>query len=112
MRPSTMPISHQPSAMTRVRVFRTADALGHALALDVARKLTRTPSLVLGLATGRTPIPLYRELVRLYDDGRVDFSRAATFNLDEFLGLAPRDPRSYRAFMQRHLFDRVNLRPR
>jgi glucosamine-6-phosphate deaminase len=98
--------------MMRVRVFRTADALARALALDLARKLTRTPNLVLGLPTGRTPIPLYRELVRLHEGGGVDFSRAATFNLDEFLGLSPRDPRSYRAFMQRHLFDHVNLPPR
>ena len=112
MRPSTMSISHQPSAMTRVRVFGTADALARALALDVARRLREKPDVVLGLPTGRTPIPLYRELVRLHQAERVDFSRATTFNLDEFLGLAPRDPRSYRAFMQRHLFDHVNLPPR
>jgi glucosamine-6-phosphate deaminase len=98
--------------MTRVRVFGTADALARALAFDVARRLTANPNLVLGLPTGRTPIPLYRELVRLHRAGRADFSRATTFNLDEFLGLPPRDPRSYRAFMQRHLFDHVNLPPR
>src|SRR6185369_6388907 len=106
-----MSISHQPSAMT-VRVFGTADALSRALALEIARRLAANPRLVLGLPTGRTPIPLYRELVRLRRAGRVDFSRATTFNLDEFLGLAPRDPRSYRAFMQRYLFDHVNLAPR
>jgi glucosamine-6-phosphate deaminase len=50
--------------------------------------------------------------VRLHDAGRADFSRATTFNLDEFLGVAATDPRSYRAFMQRHLFDCVNLAPR
>ena len=95
--------------MMRVRVFANPDALARALALDVARRLTEMPDLVLGLPTGRTPIPFYRELVRLYQAGRADFSLATTFNLDEFLGLAPRDPLSYRAFMQRHLFDRVNL---
>jgi glucosamine-6-phosphate deaminase len=95
--------------MTRVRVFRTADALSRALAFEVARRLVENPRLVFGLPTGRTPIPLYRELVRLHRAGRVDFSRATTFNLDEFLGLAARDPRSYRAFMQRQLFDHVNL---
>ena len=95
-----------------VRVFGTADGLSRALAFEIARRLAESPRLVLGLPTGRTPIPLYRELVRLHQAGRVDFSRAATFNLDEFLGLAPRDPRSYRSFMQRHLFDHVNLRPR
>ena len=98
--------------MTRVRVFATAKALGRALALDVARRLAVAPQIVLGLPTGRTPIPLYRELVRLHRGGRANFSRATTFNLDEFLGLEACDPHSYRAFMQRHLFDHVNLRPR
>jgi glucosamine-6-phosphate deaminase len=98
--------------MTRVRVFGTADALARALALDIGQRLADEPALVLGLPTGRTPIPLYREIVRLHRAGRADFRRAATFNLDEFLGLAPSDRRSYRAFMQRHLFDHVNLAPR
>jgi glucosamine-6-phosphate deaminase len=93
----------------RVRLFSTADALARALAHDIARRLAHHPSTVLGLPTGRTPIPLYRELVRLHRAGAADFSRATTFNLDEFLGISARDPRSYRAFMQRHLFDHVNL---
>ena len=95
--------------MMRVRVFRDAAALAHALALDISRRLAAHPSTVLGLPTGRTPIPLYRELVRLHRAGAADFSRATTFNLDEFLGIGAHDPRSYRAFMQRHLFDHVNL---
>jgi glucosamine-6-phosphate deaminase len=94
-----------------IRVFPTADALARALAGHVARALRKNPDVVLGLPTGRTPIPLYRELVRLHRLGRADFSRATTFNLDEFLGIDPHDPRSYRAFMQRHLFDGVNLSP-
>jgi len=96
----------------RTRVFATADLLGRVLAADIARCLARRPDLVLGLPTGRTPIPLYRELVRLHRLGRADFSRATTFNLDEFVGIGADDPRSYRAFMRRHLFDRVNLAPR
>lgn len=66
---------------------------------------------MLGLPTGRTPVPLYRELVRLYQQQRVDFSHIVTFNLDEFRGIAGSDPRSYRAFMQRHLFDHINVQP-
>jgi glucosamine-6-phosphate deaminase len=98
--------------LVTVRVFTDPDAVGRALARRIATILTGNPRLVLGLPTGRTPIPLYRELVRLHHAGRADFSRATTFNLDEFLGLDARDPRSYRAFMQRHLFDRVNIAPR
>lgn len=56
-------------------------------------------------------MPFYKALAALYDRGQADFSRASTFNLDEFLGVPPTDPRSYRAFMERQLFDVVNLRP-
>jgi glucosamine-6-phosphate deaminase len=96
----------------RVHIFNSAPALARALAAGLARTLEANPRVVLGLPTGRTPIPLYRELVRLHAAGRADFSRATTFNLDEFYGLSAADRRSYRAFMQRHLFDHVNLSPR
>jgi glucosamine-6-phosphate deaminase len=96
----------------RVRIFSTPETAARALAADIARRLRANPRLVLGLPTGRTPIPLYRELVRLHAVGRVSFSQATTFNLDEFLGTAPGDPRSYHAFMRRHLFDRIDIWPR
>jgi glucosamine-6-phosphate deaminase len=66
---------------------------------------------VLGLATGRTPVPLYQRLVDLHRKGEVDFSRVTTFNLDEFWGLGPGHPGSYRSYMQRHLFAHVNIDP-
>jgi glucosamine-6-phosphate deaminase len=93
----------------RLRVFRSADAVARVFARDVARRIRRNPSLVLGLATGRTPVPLYAELVRLHRASRVNFAQVRTFNLDEFLGLPTRDPHSYRSFMRRHLFAHVNL---
>ena len=96
----------------RVHIFNSAAALARALAASISRTLAANPKVVLGLPTGSTPIPLYRELVRLHASGRADFSRAATFNLDEFFGVSAADPRSYRAFMQRHLFDHVNLAAR
>ena len=92
----------------RIKIFPTPRDAARALARAVARALRDNPRLVLGLPTGRTPIPLYHELGRL----RVDFSRATTFNLDEFLGVAATHPSSYRAFMQAHLFDHINLPPR
>jgi glucosamine-6-phosphate deaminase len=96
----------------RMRIFSTAGGAARALALDVARTVVRTPRVVLGLPTGRTPIPLYRELVRLHERGRVSFSQASTFNLDEFVGVSPRDPGSYHSFMRAHFFDHVDLAPR
>lgn len=95
-----------------VRVFNTPTALARALARDVARALGTQPRVVLGLPTGSTPIPLYAELVRLHELGRASFRSATTFNLDEFLGVGPDDPHSYRAFMQRHLFALVDISPR
>jgi glucosamine-6-phosphate deaminase len=92
-----------------VRTFASPASVARALARHLVRCLSLNPQVVLGLPTGRTPIPLYAELVALFEAGAVDFSRATTFNLDEFLGVPPSDPRSYRAFMERHFFRRVNL---
>jgi len=93
----------------RVMIFRTAGAAARALAREIAAAVRADPTLVLGLPTGRTPIPLYRELTALHRERKLDLSRAATFNLDEFVGVAPSDPGSYRSYMQRHLFGHVNL---
>jgi glucosamine-6-phosphate deaminase len=87
-------------------------AAARALARHVARCIATKPDLVLGLPTGRTPVPLYAELAALHRAGAIDFSRVSTFNLDEFVGIAGSDPRSYRSFMARHLFDHVNLAER
>ncbi len=83
-----------------------ADASARA-AVIVAGALRAQPALVLGLPTGRTPVALYAALV----GARLDWARARTFNLDEFAGLPARDPGSFRAFMDEHLFWRVNLPP-
>lgn len=66
---------------------------------------------VLGLATGGTPLPLYRELVRLHRQEGLSFRHVVTFNLDEYLGLGRDHPESYWAFMHRHLFDHVDILP-
>lgn len=67
------------------------------------------PESVLGLATGSTPIGLYADLVKDYQDGLIDFSKIQTFNLDEYRGLDPEHDQSYRYFMQKNLFDHVNI---
>jgi len=75
----------------------------------VARDLRAKPSLVLGLATGRTMELVYAELVRRHQQEKLDFSLCRSFNLDEYVGLAPEDPHSYRYYMNHHLFSRVNI---
>lgn len=77
----------------------------------IARELAAKPDLVLGLATGRTMEDVYRLLVKMHENEGLDFSLATTFNLDEYIGLAPDDPQSYHQYMRKHLFDCVNLNP-
>ena len=67
------------------------------------------PELVLGLATGSTPIGVYQHLIEAHKDDGVDFSSVRTFNLDEYCGLSGDHPQSYRAFMQKHLFNGLNI---
>jgi glucosamine-6-phosphate deaminase len=95
----------------KTRVFATADDVADAAVREVAAAIRLNPSLVLGLPTGRTPLRLYDRLVAWEHSGRVNFSRVTTFNLDEFVGLRPSDPGSYRAYMERHLFGRLHRRP-
>jgi glucosamine-6-phosphate deaminase len=95
----------------RVRVYPDAATVARELAGRVGRALRDKPDLVLGLPTGRTPLLFYAEIVRLHAAGEADFSRATTFNLDEFLGVPPGHPGSYRTFMMRYLFDHVNADP-
>jgi glucosamine-6-phosphate deaminase len=87
-------------------------AVARAVAARVISLLRKRRDAVLGLPTGRTPVLLYAELCRSYRAKGVDFSRASTFNLDEFLGLPASHPASYRTFMEQHLFSQVNLSPR
>jgi glucosamine-6-phosphate deaminase len=95
----------------RISIFPDAQTVARTVAARVVDALDAKPSLVLGLPTGRTPLLLYEELVRLAKAGRVDFSAVTTFNLDEFHGVPPSHAGSYRQFMQRHLFDHVNIDP-
>jgi glucosamine-6-phosphate deaminase len=95
----------------KIRIFETPADVARAVGQRVADALAACPSLVLGLPTGRTPIATYAELRRLYRSGTASFSHAATFNLDEFAGVAPSHPGSFRAFMEQHLFSGVDLAP-
>jgi glucosamine-6-phosphate deaminase len=98
-------------ASMKITVFKDERTLAKTLAARLAAMLTGQPALVLGLPTGRTPVRLYHELGALHTHHLADFSQATTFNLDEFLGIGPDHPGSYRAFMEEHLFSRVNLEP-
>ncbi|HEX3623980.1 MAG TPA: glucosamine-6-phosphate deaminase [Verrucomicrobiae bacterium] len=83
----------------------TQEAAAKVAARIMARLLADKPDAVLGLATGSTPLPLYHELAQM----KLDWRRVTTFNLDEYVGLAPEHPASYHYFMQENLFRHVNL---
>lgn len=81
-----------------------------AKAAGVVADLVKTkPDAVLGFATGSSPIGLYKELIRLHTEEGLDFSKASSFNLDEYCGLDEDHPQSYRTFMNTELFDHINM---
>ena len=75
----------------------------------IVEQIKKRPTSVLGLATGRTMELLYKMLVDRYKAGEVDFSLCRSFNLDEYVGLTKEDEQSYRAYMNHHLFSKVNI---
>jgi glucosamine-6-phosphate deaminase len=92
-------------------ILASPDAVCAAGAEAVARLLARKPVAVLALPTGATPRPLYAELVRRHREEGLSFARATTFNLDEYVGVAPDHPGSFRRYMDEALFRHVDLPP-
>jgi glucosamine-6-phosphate deaminase len=86
-----------------------ADQAASLAAHLIAKRLSEKPDLVLGLATGRTMERVYARLVDLHRTQGLEFRRCRTFNLDEYIGLGPKDERSYRHYMARLLFDHVGI---
>lgn len=90
-------------------ILATAKEAADAVAERIVTLLREKPEAVLGLATGATMEPVYQALIAAHRAGRVSFARAASFNLDEYVGLPPAHPGSYRATMNRLLFDHVDI---
>lgn len=92
-----------------VVIQKSSAAAARLTARLIAKALRTKPSLVLGLATGRTMEAVYGELIRMHRDEKLDFSLCRTFNLDEYVGLAPDHKNSYRCFMNERLFNHINI---
>jgi glucosamine-6-phosphate deaminase len=75
----------------------------------IAKLLKEKPDCILGLATGSTPVGMYEELIRLNKAGEISFKGVTTFNLDEYYPLSPDHDQSYRYFMNKNLFDHVDI---
>ena len=87
----------------------SVEEMSRTAARVVARTLNSKPNAVLGLATGSTPLGLYKELVRMHQEEGLDFSQVTTFNLDEYAGLTRKHPQSYHYFMHENLFRHINI---
>lgn len=85
------------------------DKMSRIAANIIWAQIVLKPDCVLGLATGSTPVGIYRRLAELNRSGELDFSRVTTVNLDEYCGLDGSHPQSYRFFMDHQLFDHVNI---
>jgi glucosamine-6-phosphate deaminase len=111
----TGPSAAAPSRFEHVplAVFPSSRDASRAVAREIAAlvraRQEEKRTAVLGLATGSTPLGLYAELVRMHREDGLSFANVVTFNLDEYYPIQPTNPRSYRHFMQAHLFDHVDI---
>ena len=93
----------------RVICTNNYDAMSRAAAAVMAAQIIAKPDSILGLATGSSPVGLYKNLIDGCRAGDLDFSRITTVNLDEYVGLPGTHDQSYRYFMDHNLFDHVNI---
>ncbi len=93
----------------RIIVVDNYEEMSKKAAAMMASQVILKPDSVLGLATGDTPIGMYREIINIYKNQKMDFSKVKTFNLDEYYGLNRGNPQSYYYYMMNNLFNYVNI---
>ncbi|WP_310603486.1 glucosamine-6-phosphate deaminase [Anaerosporobacter sp.] len=94
-----------------MKFIRTEDyyQMSRAAANIISAQVIIKPDCVLGLATGSTPLGIYKQLIDWYTKGDIDFSNVTTINLDEYKALSPDNDQSYRYFMNENLFNHINI---
>lgn len=93
----------------KVIVCKDSETMSKAAAQIFAERIRKKPNIILGLATGGTPVKMYKELIRMHKEEGLDFSKVISFNLDEYLGITGDHDQSYRYFMNTNLFDHINI---
>ena len=93
----------------RIIVCENYESLSKKAAQIIGSQMILEPKSVLGLATGSTPIGMYENLIKMYEEGLIDFSKITTFNLDEYYKLPIDNNQSYHYFMDNHLFNHINI---
>jgi glucosamine-6-phosphate deaminase len=90
-------------------IAKNYEEMSKIAAKEIAKLVYVKPDAILGLATGSTPEGVYKELIELNKESRIDFSKVTSFNLDEYKGLSGDHPQSYRYFMDTKLFNHINI---
>ena len=94
----------------KVIKVKNYDELSRTAATIIAGVILSRPDCILGLATGSSPVGTYDQLAAMYEEGILDFSHVKSVNLDEYVGLDGSNDQSYRYFMNKNLFSRVNIK--
>lgn len=90
-------------------ITKNYEEMSKVAADEFAKVILEKPEAVLGLATGGSPVGMYKELIRKCENKELDFSRCTSINLDEYIGLNPEHGQSYRNFMNTNLFNHINI---
>ena len=93
----------------KIIVVKTYEELSEKASDIVEEVMRKNEKPVLGLATGSTPIGMYKDLIRKHKAGKLDFSKTITFNLDEYIGISKEDPSSYNYYMENEFFKHINI---
>lgn len=93
-----------------IHIFDNAEQIGTAIANLIVKQVNEKPDSVLGFATGASPIPTYKSLIKAYNEGKVSFKDITTFNLDEYCELPVEDKNSYFTFMHENLFNHIDVK--
>ncbi len=95
--------------MIRMYCEKDYEAMSARAATIMAAQVLANPNSVLGLATGSSPVGMYTELAKKNDEGKITFKNVRTVNLDEYYGLAPEHDQSYRYFMEKNFFSKIDI---
>ncbi len=92
------------------KVIKSKEEIYNDVLEVYVNEINKNPEIVLGLATGSTPEPLYKKLIEAYNDSKISFSKVETFNLDEYEGIKKENEQSYYSFMNKNLFSKVDIK--
>jgi glucosamine-6-phosphate deaminase len=95
----------------RIYKYKDYEEVSKAAANFVIREIIKKPNMILGLATGTSPIGLYQNLIKAYENDIISFKEVKTFNLDEYVGIDKFHPQSYYSFMHHYLFEHIDILP-